>query len=107
MHKYGREFSLAVMENRDGCVSDRVRHLSLKLHTPERTPCPTVTDPFMVGKVVRKLGVDTPSADLVDAYLVEIAKGYSVEWVPPGNNEHNAGPDGGVKVSHSLQRVRP
>jgi hypothetical protein len=24
MHKYGREFSAAVMENRDGCVSDRV-----------------------------------------------------------------------------------
>ena len=25
MHKYGREFSIAVMENRDGCVSERVR----------------------------------------------------------------------------------
>jgi vacuolar protein sorting-associated protein IST1 len=25
MHKYGREFSAAVMENRDGCVSERVR----------------------------------------------------------------------------------
>ncbi|KAF8204303.1 regulator of Vps4 activity in the MVB pathway-domain-containing protein [Mycena galopus ATCC 62051] len=25
MHKYGREFSMAVMENRDECVSDRVR----------------------------------------------------------------------------------
>lgn len=24
MHKYGREFSVAVMENQDGCVSDRV-----------------------------------------------------------------------------------
>ena len=24
MHKYGREFSLGVMENHDGCVSDRV-----------------------------------------------------------------------------------
>jgi vacuolar protein sorting-associated protein IST1 len=24
MHKYGREFSIAVMENRDGCVSNRV-----------------------------------------------------------------------------------
>ena len=24
MHKYGREFSIAVMENRDGCVTDRV-----------------------------------------------------------------------------------
>jgi hypothetical protein len=25
MHKYGREFSLRVMENRDNCVSERVR----------------------------------------------------------------------------------
>jgi len=25
MHKYGRDFSAAVMENRDGCVSERVR----------------------------------------------------------------------------------
>ena len=25
MHKYGREFAAAVMENRDGCVSERVR----------------------------------------------------------------------------------
>ncbi|KAF9469693.1 regulator of Vps4 activity in the MVB pathway-domain-containing protein [Collybia nuda] len=72
MHKYGREFSLAVMENRNGCVSDRV---------------------------VRKLGVDTPSAELVDAYLVEIAKGYGIEWVPPGTKDHNAGTEGGIKES--------
>lgn len=25
MHKFGREFSLAVMANRDGCVTERVR----------------------------------------------------------------------------------
>ncbi len=25
MHKYGREFAAAVMENRDSCVSERVR----------------------------------------------------------------------------------
>lgn len=25
MHKFGREFSIAVMENKDGCVSERVR----------------------------------------------------------------------------------
>jgi len=25
MHKYGREFSVAAMENRDECVSKRVR----------------------------------------------------------------------------------
>ena len=28
MHKYGREFSIAVMENRDSCVSDRVSGMS-------------------------------------------------------------------------------
>ncbi|KAJ7897308.1 regulator of Vps4 activity in the MVB pathway-domain-containing protein [Mycena olivaceomarginata] len=56
MHKYGREFSMAVMENRDGCVSDRV---------------------------MRKLGNATPSTELVDAYLHEIAKAYGVAWAPP------------------------
>lgn len=29
MHKYGRDFSAAVMENRDGCVSERVCHRTL------------------------------------------------------------------------------
>lgn len=27
MHKYGREFSVGVMENKDGCVSERVRSI--------------------------------------------------------------------------------
>ncbi|EED80888.1 predicted protein, partial [Postia placenta Mad-698-R] len=51
MHKYGRDFSIAVMENRDNCVSDRI---------------------------AKKLNVFTPSSELVDAYLSEIAKGYGV-----------------------------
>ncbi|KAJ7750234.1 DUF292-domain-containing protein [Mycena metata] len=83
MHKYGREFSMAVMENRDGCVSDRV---------------------------MRKLGNGTPSAELVDGYLTEIAKAYGVEWSPPlpaysaiegeGESEgDDGGPDGGSRVS--------
>lgn len=55
MHKYGREFSAAVMENRDGCVSERV---------------------------MKKLTNDMPSAGLVEAYLTEIAKGYGVQWNP-------------------------
>ncbi|KAJ6601409.1 regulator of Vps4 activity in the MVB pathway-domain-containing protein [Mycena vulgaris] len=71
MHKYGREFSVAVMENRDGCVSDRV---------------------------VRKLGNATPSTELVDAYLSEIAKAYGVDWTPlPAYQESGssvAAPDG-------------
>ncbi|KAI0068003.1 DUF292-domain-containing protein [Artomyces pyxidatus] len=73
MHKYGREFSAAVMENRDGCVSDRV---------------------------MKKLTVDMPSAELVDAYLTEIAKGYGVQWSatpqPGSSNDDDAG-GGGVK----------
>lgn len=53
MHKYGRDFSAAAMENRSGCVSERI---------------------------MRKLVIETPSGELVDAYLGEIAKAYSVKW---------------------------
>ncbi|PPR06144.1 hypothetical protein CVT26_005366 [Gymnopilus dilepis] len=56
MHKYGRDFSLSVMENRDGCVSPRV---------------------------MSKLTVGTPAPALVDAYLREIAKAYGVPWTDP------------------------
>ncbi|KAG6846090.1 hypothetical protein H0H87_006454 [Tephrocybe sp. NHM501043] len=34
---------------------------------------------------MRKLDIATPSSELVDAYLHEIAKGYSVDWSPPTN----------------------
>ncbi|GJE86278.1 IST1 family protein [Phanerochaete sordida] len=57
MHKYGRDFSAGVMENKDGCVTERV---------------------------TKKLATATPSAALVDAYLGEIAKGYGIAWTPPG-----------------------
>lgn len=56
MYKYGREFSMAVMENRGQCVSDRV---------------------------MKKLVVETPSSMLVEAYLAEIASGYGVKWTSP------------------------
>ncbi|KDQ63062.1 hypothetical protein JAAARDRAFT_188683 [Jaapia argillacea MUCL 33604] len=69
MHKYGREFSLAAIENRDSCVTERV---------------------------TKKLVVATPSPELVNAYLSEIAKGYSIAWSPPQNNiDESSG--GGVK----------
>ncbi|RPD65062.1 DUF292-domain-containing protein [Lentinus tigrinus ALCF2SS1-6] len=75
MHKYGRDFSLAVMENRDGCVSERV---------------------------TRKLDIATPPPALVDAYLSEIAKGYGVPWSPSrpegADDGQDNGPEGGVKV---------
>jgi hypothetical protein len=35
MHKYGREFSAAVMENRDGIVAERV---SLQLFSTKLSP---------------------------------------------------------------------
>lgn len=53
MHKYGRDFSVAAMENRSGCVSERI---------------------------MRKLVIETPSEELVDGYLGEISKAYSVKW---------------------------
>jgi vacuolar protein sorting-associated protein IST1 len=43
------------MENRDGCVTDRV---------------------------MRKLSTNTPPTELVDAYLEEISKAYGVNWSP-------------------------
>ncbi|KAH9858291.1 DUF292-domain-containing protein [Lenzites betulinus] len=74
MHKFGREFSIAVMDNKDGIVSERV---------------------------TRKLDVSTPSSALVDAYLSEIAKGYGVPWSPPkppsAGGDDDDGPEGGVK----------
>lgn len=64
MHKYGRDFSVAVMENRSGCVSERV---------------------------MRKLVIETPSDQLVDAYLGEIAKAYGVNWAPASLTAATAG----------------
>lgn len=53
MHRYGREFSVGVMENRNNCVAERVVH---------------------------KLAAGQPSDELVDGYLHEIAKAYGVPW---------------------------
>ncbi|KAI0962331.1 hypothetical protein AcV7_001199 [Taiwanofungus camphoratus] len=75
MHKYGREFSVAVMENRDDCVSERI---------------------------TRKLVITTPPDSLVDAYLTEIAKGYGVDWSPPGAPKPNDDGDDGGGVRESV-----
>jgi len=32
---------------------------------------------------MKKLALSTPSPELVDAYLFEIAKGYGISWSPP------------------------
>lgn len=72
MHKYGREFSIAVMENRDGCVSSRVSLANWKYY-------------FRLLKyslkVMSKLSTATPAPALVDAYLREIALAYGVPWL--------------------------
>ena len=70
MHKYGREFSVAVMENRDGCVSNRVSLPNQEYY-------------FLLLKysqVMSKLSIATPAPELVDAYLKEIALAYGVPW---------------------------
>ncbi|THG96947.1 hypothetical protein EW026_g4975 [Hermanssonia centrifuga] len=60
------------MENKDGCVTERV---------------------------TKKISTDTPSSQLVDAYLGEIAKGYGINWTPalPSHDDDNSGNDDGVK----------
>ncbi|KAK2591804.1 Vacuolar protein sorting-associated protein ist1 [Conoideocrella luteorostrata] len=81
--KYGKEFVLAAMENTDGKVN---------------------------AKVVKKLSVEPPRAELVQGYLEEIARAYGVDWpkrekvTPPpelvddldGDDEDD--PSGGQKV---------
>ncbi|EMD42324.1 hypothetical protein CERSUDRAFT_110842 [Gelatoporia subvermispora B] len=84
MHKYGREFSIAVMENRDDCVNERV---------------------------LKKLNADMPPASLVDAYLTEIARGYGVKWSPPGAAEADEtgidGDDGDVTAKDATSEETP
>ncbi|WVR08315.1 hypothetical protein IAU60_005368 [Kwoniella sp. DSM 27419] len=57
MHKYGRPFSLALQ--------------------PSDPPPASVPQ-----RVTSKLALFTPSKELVDAYLGEIARGYGVAWTP-------------------------
>lgn len=83
--KYGKEFTLAAVENRDGKVPERV---------------------------LKKLRVEPPSQELVELYLEAIAEAYGVDY-PPGSKakkapEQDAGgededdddenPSGGQKV---------
>ena len=53
----------------------------------------------MLVKVVRKLDMSTPSPELVDAYLTEIAKAYNVEWTATSISGQENGPEGEIKVS--------
>ncbi|GAA6007807.1 hypothetical protein JCM11491_003971 [Sporobolomyces phaffii] len=62
MSKAGRDFSIAAIDNVDGIVPERI---------------------------TSKLTVQTPPTELVDLYLYEIAKAYSVEWRPEGFPDPN------------------
>lgn len=56
--KYGKEFALEAIENRDGKVAERV---------------------------LKKLKVEPPNPELVTLYLREIARTYGVDW-PKGEH---------------------
>ncbi|TXT06148.1 hypothetical protein VHUM_03621 [Vanrija humicola] len=59
MHKFGRNFSLSLLQS-------------------ENNPNP----PGVPPRIVSKLKVFTPGAELVDAYLSEIANSYGVSYLP-------------------------
>ncbi|OCF61689.1 hypothetical protein L486_01347 [Kwoniella mangroviensis CBS 10435] len=71
MHKFGRNFSLSLVQ----------------------PPDPS-SPPGVPARVLSKLKVFVPSKELVDAYLSEIAKGYGVNWAPestPQDEEEDEG----------------
>ncbi|KAL1921774.1 uncharacterized protein VTP21DRAFT_10416 [Calcarisporiella thermophila] len=66
--KFGREFSLAAMENLNDCVNH---------------------------KIIAKLRIDVPDPTLVDRYLEEIAKSYNVKWRPTNSVDADSDDDNG------------
>lgn len=74
VEKFGKDFALVAVENRDGKVSERV---------------------------VKRLRVQPPSQELVTLYLKEIASTYDIDWpktkeqpeVSPGEEEDESGGD--------------
>lgn len=51
---------------------------------------------------MKKLALSTPSPELVDAYLFEIAKGYGVSWSPPTPLGSKEGGSGGEPKKEEL-----
>ena len=62
---------------------------------------------LMLGKVTKKLVLSTPSPELVDAYLFEIAKGYGISWSPPASLDKESGGDVKPKEAASDAKVCP
>lgn len=56
---------------------------------------------------MKKLVLSTPSSELVDAYLFEIAKGYGVSWSPPTPLVKESGGDGEPKEAEGDTKVCP
>lgn len=79
VEKYGKEFAMEAIENSDGKVAERV---------------------------LKKLKVEPPSAELVTLYLTEIAKTYGVNWpkkeetVDGEDDEDNDDPSGDQAVKN-------
>ncbi|WVF68878.1 hypothetical protein IAT40_003651 [Kwoniella sp. CBS 6097] len=61
MHKFGRNFSLSLQQS---------------------DPPPAIVP----ARILSKLALFTPSKELVDAYLGEIARGYGVNWAPESDS---------------------
>lgn len=79
MSKGGRDFAVACVDNLDGIVPERI---------------------------TSKLVIQTPPVDLVDLYLYEIAKAYSVDWMPESmRNAAEKGPEGSVPEPVGEQNV--
>ncbi|CAG8600112.1 1450_t:CDS:2 [Ambispora leptoticha] len=76
--KYGKEFALTAIDNKDNCVNDRVVH---------------------------KLKVLTPDRYLVNSYLEEIAKSYNVNWTPDPSDERVLGLDDLLNLTPSDNNV--
>lgn len=57
------------------------RTFALSLQSSETAP------DTVPPRIASKLSLYTPSKDLVDAYLSEIARGYGVKWVPDHERE--------------------
>lgn len=81
VEKYGKEFALEAIENRDGKVAERV---------------------------LKKLRVEPPAGELVTLYLREIANTYGVNWprdekspLPEFNDDDDDGGGGGGKAKSS------
>ncbi len=84
MEKYGKEFALEAIENRDSKVSERV---------------------------LKKLRVEPPEQILVTLYLKEIARTYGISWspeLPPEyatDNENNEDDDDEPSQGHAVRNL--